>query len=181
MTKARKLEMRAVVVLIAGLLALATVWAGSALGGGSGGSDPAQSGKNAPAQKSDPGFVQEKGDRGDGRDCPNKDRDGAGDVSARSKRLRPAVEGRPASACLLTPRAYFLPAVWRRARPALASPCWISTVLSAVSRETPAATSSATINAGPSALAFVPPTMLPSAAPGLTSSSNGFVSSLPVR
>jgi hypothetical protein len=75
MTKARKLELRAVVVLIAGLLALATVWAGSALGGGSGGSDPVQSGKNTPAQKSGPGFVQD--DRHDGRDCPNKDRAGA--------------------------------------------------------------------------------------------------------
>jgi hypothetical protein len=74
MTKARKLEMRAVVVLIAGLLALATVWAGSALGGGSGGSDRAPTGKNAPAQKSDSGFVQE--DRSD-RDCPNKDKGGA--------------------------------------------------------------------------------------------------------
>jgi hypothetical protein len=80
MTNARKLELRAVVVLIAGLLALATVWAGSALGGGSGGSDPAQTGKNAPAQKSDPGFVQE--DRGDGRDCPNKDRSGADPAAA---------------------------------------------------------------------------------------------------
>ena len=75
MTKARKLETRAAVVLIAGLLALATVWAGSALGGGSGGSDPVQSGKKAPAQKSGPGFVQD--DRHDGRDCPNKDRSGA--------------------------------------------------------------------------------------------------------
>jgi hypothetical protein len=64
------LDRRAVVVLIAGLLALATVWAGTALGGGSGGSDPVQSGKNAPAQKSGPGYVQD--DRGDGRDCPNK-------------------------------------------------------------------------------------------------------------
>jgi hypothetical protein len=76
MTKARKLETRAVVVLIAGLLALATVWAGSALGGGSGGSDPAQSGKNAPAQKSEPGYVQDDRDH-DGRDCPNKDRSGS--------------------------------------------------------------------------------------------------------
>jgi hypothetical protein len=80
MTKARKLETRAAVVLIAGLLALATVWAGSALGGGSGGSDPAQSGKKAPAQKSGPGFVQN--DRHDGRDCPNKDRDGADPAAA---------------------------------------------------------------------------------------------------
>ena len=80
MAKARKLEMRAVVVLIAGLLALATVWAGSALGGGSGGSDPAQSGKNAPAQKSGPGFVQE--DRHSDRDCPNKDKGGAEPAAA---------------------------------------------------------------------------------------------------
>ncbi len=80
MTKARKLETRAAVVLIAGLLALATVWAGSALGGGSGGSDPAQSGKKAPAQKSGPGFVQD--DRGDGRDCPNKDKGGADPAAA---------------------------------------------------------------------------------------------------
>lgn len=81
MAKARKLETRAVVVLIAGLLALATVWAGSALGGGSGGSDPAQSGKNAPAQKSGPGFVQD--DRGGtDRDCPNKDKGGADPAAA---------------------------------------------------------------------------------------------------
>jgi hypothetical protein len=81
MTKARKLELRAVVVLIAGLLALATVWAGSALGGGSGGSDRAPTGQNTPAQKSDPGFVQE--DRGhDGRDCPNKDKGGAEPAAA---------------------------------------------------------------------------------------------------
>jgi hypothetical protein len=81
MTNARKLELRAAVVLIAGLLALATVWAGSALGGGSGGSDPAQSGKKAPAQKSGPGLVQD-GERGDGRDCPNKDRSGADPAAA---------------------------------------------------------------------------------------------------
>jgi hypothetical protein len=76
MAKARKLEMRAVVVLIAGLLALATVWAGTALGGGSGGSKPAPTGKNAPAQKSGPGLGQ-NGKRHSGRDCPNKDRGGA--------------------------------------------------------------------------------------------------------
>jgi hypothetical protein len=81
MAKARKLEMRAVVVLIAGLLALATVWAGSALGGGSGGGGNPASGK-APAQKSDPGFVQNKGDPGRDHDCPFKDRNGAGDVAA---------------------------------------------------------------------------------------------------
>ncbi len=71
MAKARKLEKRAVVVLVAGLLALATVWAGTALGGGSGGSKPAQVGKKAPAQKSGPGFSQ-NGKRHSGRDCPNK-------------------------------------------------------------------------------------------------------------
>ncbi len=81
MTNARKLEMRAVVVLIAGLLALATVWAGSALGGGSGGSDPVQSGDNAPAQKSGPGFVQD-GERGTDRDCPNKDKGGTDPAAA---------------------------------------------------------------------------------------------------
>jgi hypothetical protein len=81
MTKARKLELRAVVVLIAGLLALATVWAGSALGGGSGGNDRAPTGKNTPAQKSGPGYVQD--DRGhDGRDCPNKDRGGSDPAAA---------------------------------------------------------------------------------------------------
>jgi hypothetical protein len=77
MTRARTIEMRAVVVLIAGLLALAAVWAGSALVGGSGGSDPAKAG-NTPAQ-SGPGFVQDQnGDRGTDRDCPFKDGDGAG-------------------------------------------------------------------------------------------------------
>jgi len=80
-TKARKLELRAVVVLIAGLLALATVWAGSALGGGSGGSDRAPTGRNAPAQKSDPGFVQDDRNH-DGRDCPNKGRGGSDPAAA---------------------------------------------------------------------------------------------------
>ena len=72
MTRARTIEMRAVVVLIAGLLALATVWAGTALGGGSGGSDPVKSGKQPPAQKSSPGYVQDNG-RGSDHDCPFKD------------------------------------------------------------------------------------------------------------
>jgi hypothetical protein len=76
MTRARTIEMRAVVVLIAGLLALATVWAGTALGGGSGGSDPAKSGNQPPAQKSSPGYVQDS-DRGSDRDCPFKDGGGA--------------------------------------------------------------------------------------------------------
>jgi hypothetical protein len=47
MAKARTTRMRAIVVLIAGLLVVAVVWAGTALGGGSGGgakpSTPAQS------------------------------------------------------------------------------------------------------------------------------------------
>ena len=47
MAKARTTRMRAIVVLIAGLLVVAVVWAGTALGGGSGGSSkpstPAQS------------------------------------------------------------------------------------------------------------------------------------------
>jgi hypothetical protein len=37
MAKARTTRMRAIVVLIAGLLVVAVVWAGTALGGGSGG------------------------------------------------------------------------------------------------------------------------------------------------
>jgi hypothetical protein len=47
MAKARTKRMRAIVVLIAGLLVVVVVWAGTALGGGSGGgakpSTPAQS------------------------------------------------------------------------------------------------------------------------------------------
>jgi hypothetical protein len=83
MARARTIELRAVVVLIAGLLALATVWAGSALGGGSGGSGNPNSGK-APAQKSNSGFVQNKGDRGSGsgHDCPFKDRNGGADPAS---------------------------------------------------------------------------------------------------
>jgi hypothetical protein len=80
MTKARKLELRAVVVLIAGVLALATVWAGSALGGGDG-SDRAPTGKNTPAQKSGPGFVQDDRNH-DGRDCPNKGGGGSDPAAA---------------------------------------------------------------------------------------------------
>ena len=67
MAKARTPRMRAIVVLIAGLLAVAVIWAGTALGGGSGGgSTPA-----TPAQ-SDTGKSQ-SGKRGTHRDCP-KDR-----------------------------------------------------------------------------------------------------------
>ena len=65
MAKARTPRMRAIVVLIAGLPAVAVIWAGTALGGGSGGgSTPA-----TPAQ-SDSGKSQD-GTRD--RDCP-KDR-----------------------------------------------------------------------------------------------------------
>ena len=81
MTKARKLELRAVVVLIAGVLALAAVWAGTALGGGSGGNDRAPTGKNAPAQKSGPGYVQDDRNH-DGRDCPFKDKGGSDPAAA---------------------------------------------------------------------------------------------------
>jgi hypothetical protein len=67
MAKARTTRMRAIVVLIAGLLAVAVVWAGTALGGGSdGGAKP-----SAPAQ-SDTGKSQ-SGKRVTERDCP-KDR-----------------------------------------------------------------------------------------------------------
>jgi hypothetical protein len=76
MTRVRKVEVRAVVVLIAGLLALGAAWAGTALGG-SGGSGRSDSG-NAPAQKSTPGFVQDKGDHGSDGNCPFKDRNGGG-------------------------------------------------------------------------------------------------------
>ena len=67
MAKARTTRMRAIVVLIAGLLAVAVVWAGTALGGGSdGGAKP-----STPAQ-SDTGKSQ-SGKRVTDRDCP-KDR-----------------------------------------------------------------------------------------------------------
>jgi hypothetical protein len=80
MARARKIEVRAVVVLIAGLLALTAVWAGSALGGGSGGSSPTKG--NAPAQKSTPNVVQNKGDRGHDGNCPFKDRNTGADTAA---------------------------------------------------------------------------------------------------
>jgi hypothetical protein len=66
MAKARTTRMRAIVVLIAGLLAVAVVWAGTALGGSDGGSKP-----STPAQ-SDTGKSQ-GGKRVTDRDCP-KDR-----------------------------------------------------------------------------------------------------------
>jgi hypothetical protein len=67
MAKARTPRMRAIVVLIAGLLAGAVIWAGTALGGGAGdGAKPA-----TPAQ-TESGKSQ-SGKRVTDRDCP-KDR-----------------------------------------------------------------------------------------------------------
>jgi hypothetical protein len=67
MAKARTTRMRAIVVLIAGLLAVAVIWAGTALGGGSGGGA-----KPATPAQSDTGKSQD-GARAPHRDCP-KDR-----------------------------------------------------------------------------------------------------------
>jgi hypothetical protein len=70
MAKARTPRMRAIVVLIAGLLAVAVVWAGTALGGGSGGEAKPQ--RSTPAQQSD--MRQDgKRDTGKGKDCPFED------------------------------------------------------------------------------------------------------------
>jgi hypothetical protein len=69
MAKARTQRMRAIVVLIAGLLAVAVVWAGTALGGGSGGD--AKPKPSTPAQ-SDTGSRQD-GKRGTDKDCPFDD------------------------------------------------------------------------------------------------------------
>lgn len=69
MARARTPRMRAIVVLIAGLLAVAVVWAGTALGGGSGGTVKQRS---TPAQKSDAGKRQD-GKRVTGKNCPFED------------------------------------------------------------------------------------------------------------
>jgi hypothetical protein len=69
MAKARKPRMRAIVVLIAGLLAAAVVWAGTALGGGSG--DGAKPTPAAPTQNQN--GSGHDGKRVSDRDCP-KDR-----------------------------------------------------------------------------------------------------------
>jgi hypothetical protein len=69
MAKARTPRMRAIVVLIAGLLAVAVVWAGTALGGGSGG-DAKQ--KPAVPAQSDTGSRQD-GKRGTDKNCPFDD------------------------------------------------------------------------------------------------------------
>jgi hypothetical protein len=68
MAKARTPRMRAIVVLIAGLLAVAVVWAGTAPGGGSGGEAKPPS---TPAQ-SDTGSGQD-GKRVTDKDCPFDD------------------------------------------------------------------------------------------------------------
>jgi ABC-type transporter Mla subunit MlaD len=70
MAKARTTRMRAIVVLIAGLLAATVVWAGTALGGGSGGGEKPS--KPATPARSDTGSIQD-GKRVTDRDCP-KDR-----------------------------------------------------------------------------------------------------------
>jgi ABC-type transporter Mla subunit MlaD len=72
MAKARKTRMWAIVVLIAGLLVVAVVWAGTALGGGSGGGST----PSAPAQ-SDTGTSQ-SGKQAPHKNCP---RDRAHDSS----------------------------------------------------------------------------------------------------
>jgi hypothetical protein len=70
MAKARTSRMRAIVVLIAGLLAVAVVWAGTALGGGSSGGAKTPA---TPAQ-SDTGKRQDgKRDTGKGKNCPFED------------------------------------------------------------------------------------------------------------
>lgn len=68
MAKARKPRMRAIVVLIAGLLAVAVIWAGTALGGGSGGSGKAPATPATPAQ-SESSQTQD-GKRNADKDCP---------------------------------------------------------------------------------------------------------------
>jgi hypothetical protein len=69
MAKARTPRMRAIVVLIAGLLAAAVVWAGTALGGGSGGEAKPTPATPAKSQKGS----GHDGTRVTDRDCP-KDR-----------------------------------------------------------------------------------------------------------
>jgi hypothetical protein len=69
MAKARTPRMRAIVVLIAGLLAVAVVWAGTALGGGSGGEakPPATPAQSDTGSRQDGKRVTDKGD------CPFDD------------------------------------------------------------------------------------------------------------
>jgi hypothetical protein len=71
MAKTRTIDLRVVVVLLAGLLAAAAVWAGTSWAGGSGERSPSGS---TPAQTGDGGsaFTQSGGSGDDRRDCPNK-------------------------------------------------------------------------------------------------------------
>jgi hypothetical protein len=66
MAKARTARMRAIVVLIAGLLAVAVIWAGTALGGGSGGDAKRTPATPAKSQKGS----SKDGKRVTDRDCP---------------------------------------------------------------------------------------------------------------
>lgn len=67
MAKARTPRMRAIVVLIAGLLAVAVVWAGTALGGGSSG------GTKPPAAPAKSGTDTRHDGKRDGKNCPFED------------------------------------------------------------------------------------------------------------
>lgn len=64
MAKARTPRMRAIVVLIAGLLAIAVIWAGTALGGGSSGDAKPTPAAPAKSQKGS------DGKRVTDKDCP---------------------------------------------------------------------------------------------------------------
>jgi hypothetical protein len=77
MTKTRAIDLRVVVVLVAGLLAGAALWAGTSWAGGSGGQSPPGA---TPAQTGDGGssFTQSGGSGDDRRDCPEKDPGGQG-------------------------------------------------------------------------------------------------------
>jgi hypothetical protein len=77
MTKTRTIDLRVVVVLLAGLLAAAAVWAGTSWAGGSGTQAPPGS---PPTQAGDGGFSfsQSDGSGDDRRDCPDKGPDGEG-------------------------------------------------------------------------------------------------------
>jgi hypothetical protein len=71
MTKTRAIDLRVVLVLVAGLLAAAAVWAGTSWAGGSGEPSPPSS---PPAQTGDGGFSfsQNRGSGDDRRDCPEQ-------------------------------------------------------------------------------------------------------------
>ena len=77
MTKTKSIDLRVLVMLVAGLLATAALWAGSSWAGGSGGQSPPAS---TPAQTGDGGFsfTQSGGSADDRRDCPDKDQGSEG-------------------------------------------------------------------------------------------------------